>query len=327
MNDNTKMHAPHLFVLGAGAIGDTISAIPAMKYAYENIFGNMMKVMIPRELRDLFYFLPEDCFFYIGVENQIVTPDTVIIRQYDKIPNTLHPSAIISPMRMSLVDYNSIKFLGMVLQEKDKNYPTPVLNHINIDKFELPEPYACILVTNLNPNRSIPFDESYKIADMLLRRGINPVFLGKNTEIHDTYNNMNRKGVSPEGRSGTIDLVGKTSLMEAACIMAGAEVVVGADTGLIHLAACTDVKIVCGYTTVAPELRIPVRHNRTGWNFKAFAPPRNNCRFCASDWHRYDINFNECHKTTMECVYNSLTADNFIKGIDQLIMTDEVELS
>ena len=321
MNQFKDQHAPHLFVLGAGAIGDTISAIPAMRYAAKHIFDpRNLRVMIPRELRELFDFLPDENLYFFGVEGQQIGQDWVVIRQYDQIPNTLHPSAIPSPMRMSLTDYAAMKFLGMLLPPEEYQYPSPNLSHIDIDQFGLPEKYACILVTNLNKNRSLPFRTSDKLAKYFLNKGITPIYMGKNTKIRDTFNQMDTESESPKAPWGAMDLVDKTSLMEAAKIMGGAQIVVGADTGLIHLAACTDVPIVCGYTTVAPHLRIPVRHGEFGWKFKSVTPPGSSCQFCASELHRYDVNFNKCMRTDMQCVQTGLTPENFIFGIE-LVMS------
>jgi ADP-heptose:LPS heptosyltransferase len=319
MSQFIKEHSPHLFILGSGAIGDNISAIPAIRYAAENIFDlRKFRVMIPPTLRFLFDFLPEENIFYIGKEDQRVTTEWVVIRHYDLIPSTLHISAILSPMRMPLVDYASIKFLNMILRKEDKDYPKPNLNHVDISKFNLPEKYACILVTNLNKNRSLPFKTSEKIAKHLIKKGITPVYLGRNTKIVDTFNQTQTESESPLGFPGVIDLVDKTSLEEVTKIMGGSHVVIGADTGLIHLAACTDARIICGYTTVSPELRIPQRNYVDNWNFIPIAPPASSCRFCASELHRYDVNFNKCKRIDLQCVSTTLNPERFIKAIDSL---------
>ena len=96
--------------------------------------------------------------------------------------------------------------------------------------------------------------------------------------------------------------------------MDSAIAVVGADTGLIHLAACTDVPIICGYTTVDPDLRMPYRHNELGWNLTPITPPKSDCRYCSSSLFLNNVNFNECLQKEYQCI-DSLSAEAFINEL------------
>ena len=309
-------HKPHIFILNAEALGDIISTRPALKYAVENIFTvATYAVMMHRQFRFLFPFIPEDNVFYFGAEKRFDF-QPIVVYMYDQIPSNVPLSAFLNPLRMSLIDYSSVKLLGTLLPDEHKNYPKLELDWVDITKFKLPSRYACILPTVLHKNRGLPRVEAYRIANHLIKKGITPIFLGKNTSIIDTFNKSKYSSISPPANDGTIDLIDKTSLPEATKIMAGAEYVIGVDTGLIHLAACTDVKIICGYTTVNQELRMPYRHNELGWGIIPIVPSEKQCRFCASSWFVDDVNFNECNNNLVpfDCL-TTMSADNFIKHI------------
>ena len=318
-----KKNDPYCWIINAGALGDSISATPALKWAIENIFVNGdYYVMLHDYLRPLFHFIPEENIIYFGKGKDLTEPHCVV-HYYDVIKTDTGPSATLNPLRMSLTDYSSIKLLGLILKDEDKNYPKMPLDNVDISKFELPEKYACILTTSLHKNRSLPRTDVYRIANYLIKKGITPVFMGKATRIIDTFGSTPRYGTSPPTKEGMLDLVDKTTIVEAAKVMAGAICVVGADTGLIHLAATTDVPIICGYTTVAPELRMPYRHGMLGWSLVPIVPPEKDCRYCSSDLFLNHVNFNECLQKDHQCI-DSMSGENFIEAIESLLVASGI---
>jgi ADP-heptose:LPS heptosyltransferase len=78
-----------------------------------------------------------------------------------------------------------------------------------------------------------------------------------------------------------IDLRDASPLLESLKIINYAKFIVGVDNGLFHLAGLTQTPIVAGYTTVAPELRMPYRNNKLGWNVGPCVP-QSEWRFCQS---------------------------------------------
>ena len=94
---------------------------------------------------------------------------------------------------------------------------------------------------------------------------------------------------------------------EITAIMGKARAVVGVDGGLLHLASCTDVPIVAGFTVVKPHLFTPTRSGVFGNNFYTVVPEADlGCRFCHSQ-----INFIN-HGDVSTCFY----LDN--KCLDQM---------
>ena len=305
---------PHCWILNAGSVGDTIASLPILKYAINNIFiDNKYKVMTHEHLRPLFQFIPEDNIIYFGKGVELTEPHVVLYYYNVEDPEYQGVSGF-NNLKTSLVDYVSIKFLSKLLPEEHKNYPKLDLSDTDISEFNLPEKYVCILSTALHKNRSLPRADVYRIANYLIKKGITPVFMGKSTRIIDTFGATPRYGISPPAKEGMLDLSDKTTLLQAAKIMDSAIAVVGADTGLIHLAACTDVPIICGYTTVDPDLRMPYRHNELGWNLTPITPPKSDCRYCSSSLFLNNVNFNECLQKEYQCI-DSLSAEAFINEL------------
>ena len=313
-----QLTTPHVFILNAGSVGDTIASLPVLKYAADNIFKDgKYKIMTHEHLRPLFQFIPEDNVIYFGKGMELTEPHVVMYYYNVENPEYQGISGF-NNLKMSLVDYVSVKFLSKLLPEEHKNYPKLDLSDVDISEFNLPEKYVCILSTSLHKNRSLPRADVYRIANYLIKQGITPVFMGKSTRIIDTFGATPRYGISPPAKEGMLDLVDKTTIMQAAKVMSNAMAVVGADTGLIHLAACTDVKIVCGYTTVDPNLRLPYRHNVKGWNFYIITPPDNECRYCASSMFLSNISFNNCYQKDFQCIDN-LSTENYISMLNEII--------
>ena len=102
--------------------------------------------------------------------------------------------------------------------------------------------------------------------------------------------------------------------------MGGAEVVVGLDNGLLHLAACTPVKIVAGYTTVKPAHRMPYRVGELGYKVWPVVPDLAlKCRYCQSKaGFVYKFDFRSCYYGDYECTIN-LSADKYIKKIGEAL--------
>jgi ADP-heptose:LPS heptosyltransferase len=98
----------------------------------------------------------------------------------------------------------------------------------------------------------------------------------------------------------TEDLRDKTTLTEAMEILSQARAVVGVDNGLLHLASCSDVPVIWGFTSVDPKHRIPVRNNVAGYNAYTVVPSAGlNCRFCQSKYYYVEHNFKNCLQVTL----------------------------
>lgn len=204
-----------------------------------------------------------------------------------------------------------------VYDMKQKNYLQIRPSEINCPK-DLPKDYVVISATSVEPVRTMPLKTANDIIDFCLFKNCTPVFLGsesakcgfKDLEIKAKPLEINlHKG---------LNLINMTSLLESAKIISGAKAYVGMDGGLTHVAGCTDVFIVCGYTVSDPIHIAPIRHGSQTHKFKAIEPDifiKNRyfqtwSSFKKGNFQRFD---------GWEQVRDSMTSDKFIKALGEIL--------
>lgn len=171
------------------------------------------------------------------------------------------------------------------------NYPKLPLP--DISNFNLPVgPFAILTGGATSPLRSLPPEVFNGIKDMLIRKGFVPVFIGKE-EISDGYT-VKFKG--EYDYAGGINLIDKTTLLEAAAIIQEADVCLGLDNGLLHVAGCTTTPLVIGYNVISPDIRLP----RRAEGLIATVTPDVSCSFCQSKMRHLNKDLQKM------CMYNDL---------------------
>ena len=311
------IHQPICLIHNAGALGDLVASLSSVKYAVEKVWTNQKyHIFVKDYFRQLFYFVPDSNIHSIDEKFELFERHSFVSFN-DVVMTEAGPSSLITPMKLSLTDYASIKFLGKILDIEDKNYPQIPLNSTDISKFNLSKKYVCIINNISSVNRSIFPAEINKITNWLNFNSITPVFIGKSEVAFQSLNVKYSKQDNVD-YTNSIDLTDKTSLLEAAKIMSESICVVGVDSGLIHLAGCTDTNIVCGYTTIDPKIRMPIRNNQLGYKVIPIVTDSSKCRFCQSDWYLNGWNFNNCYNNSNECA-KEMTADKFILAIKSLL--------
>lgn len=297
-----------IYCLNSAAVGDLIASAPSIKYAIDNFHKKAEYfVGIHEHFKCLFPFVPEDRFLEVKVD-------------YDKSFAVRHLNMLgvggmnckLTPSRLKLTDYASIGLLGRTMPDYQAKYiPLP---KVDVTHFGVDFSKAVILITTFrDKQRSILGSELVKIAEYVQAKGLTPVYVGKTGAISIWKNNLAKTDF--EYPSFGVDLMNKTSLLELASIMGQAKAVVGMDSGPVHLAFTTDVPVVCGFTTVAPELRIPYR----GLAKTEAVVPNIACTFCESNWSLNTWNFNNCPRKMelAECV-TKMSADKFINALNKL---------
>lgn len=223
-----------------------------------------------------------------------------------------------SPMKMHSVDYAFLKLCDEAVSVDKKNYLR--VNFDGIQVHALPEKYVVLTTGFTAPVREFLPEAVNGVADHVLQKGYTPVFLGqKDTKtgaahvIQGTFNDQIDFGKG-------ISLIDQTSLLEAAKVMQGAAAVVGVDCGLLHVAGCTSVPIIAGFTTVNPELRAPIRGSILGKDFYPVVPDEAlGCRFCqVSTNFLYGHDYKYCMYKDYQCV-KQLTAAKFIEQLDKVL--------
>ncbi len=294
-----------------GVFGDHIGSLVAVKYITEQYKWITLLVYVPDYLKDFTkYVLPETSIFSFSEMRFRYDPT--------KPTKTTKWDGILSPMKIHTVDYAFLKLTDENPSIEHKNYLQIGKNIGN--NFNLPENYVVITTGYTADVREFLASEINKIVDYLLTKKITTVFLGQTQTKTGAAHIIKGTFKDDINFNAGINLIDKTSLLEAASIMQGAKAVLGVDNGLMHLAGCTDVPIIGGFTTVSPEIRMPYRHNQLGWNFYPVRPDESlGCRFCQQKTNfLYGHDYRNCMNKHTLCV-TQMTAEKFIKHLEEII--------
>lgn len=311
-----KSKTINLMLLDGGA-GDCIAALVSIAYILKHYPWIKPKIWVPDYLLEV---------------TKNVLPSAKSVRGFSDLRshyNANRPTRttkwdqITSPMKIHCLDYAFLKLCDENPSIEHKNYlqVTPT----DISHYGLPDKYVVFTTGFTAEVREWPASEINKTATFVISKGYTPVFLGQ-TEVATGVNHT-IKGVFKEEidfKVG-ISLIDKTSLVEAASIMAKATVVLGVDNGLLHLAGMTQTAIIAGYTTVTPEIRMPVRHNELGWNCDFVVPDKTlDCKFCQEKTNfLYDHDYRNClykgDKLKQNLCTTQMTAEKFIAQLEDLL--------
>lgn len=104
--------------------------------------------------------------------------------------------------------------------------------------------------------------------------------------------------------SRVISLAGKTSLADLACVLANSETVVSVNTGVMHLAAAVDARIIAIHGPTSPLRWGPVQHTKKA---KIITPQNVLCAPCLNLGFEYGCNASTCMK--------SISAESVIEAL------------
>jgi ADP-heptose:LPS heptosyltransferase len=217
-----------------------------------------------------------------------------------------------------LVDLGFIYFCGLNPPPEDADkYPLLDLEDIPLRKDLQDIKYAVMTPGCTAKTRAMPASVYNAICDHLLNLNIIPVHLGV-TEMDGGI----RKIEMNEGYdfSKGIDLRNKTSVIEAAKTMDCAEMVIGIDNGLLHLASMTKTTVIFGYTMVGPRHRRPNRWMGRIYELHA-DKEKLPCLFCQEKMRFFfDHHFTNCiyKENEPQCV-KAINKESFIATIDLAI--------
>lgn len=225
-----------------------------------------------------------------------------------------------SAMKTHVVDYAFHVLCDETPGVDQRNSLKVNLGSIDIGKFNLPDKYVVFATGHTAEVRQFSPPIVNTLITYVKSKGYKPVFLGQTSTStggkHVIKGNFNSQVKYDKG----LNLVDKTNLLEAAKIMSGAKVMLGVDCGLMHVAACTDVPIVGGYTTVTPELRMPTRNGIEGYKWYSVVPDENlGCRFCQVKTNfLYGHDYTKCLYKDNLCV-SQLRAEKFIAHLEKIL--------
>ena len=223
-----------------------------------------------------------------------------------------------TPMRTHPVDY-----AFHVLADRheyrieNKNYLKIRPYEINIKRFKLPNKYACICTTASEPCKALPPEVLNQIADFVIQKGYTPVFLGKQEAKAGYKDFAVRAKVIDIDYSKGVNLVDKTSMLEAAKVIHYSAAFVGMDSGLVHLAGCTNSSIIAGYSLVDPIHVAPIRSGSQTWRFTPIEPDDN----IPHRYHQTYTNFKkgDYREFPYAPVIGSLSIDKWTKALENVL--------
>lgn len=302
-----------------GGVGDHIASLVAVDYIQKNYPWITPLIWMPD--------------FLVDFAKNVLKEDTYI-KGFSEMRSAYQPSrttkttkwdGIISPMKIHLLDYAFLKLCDENPSIEHKNYLQIKLDKIQMPDLNLPNDYVVLTTGYTADVREFRPEIVNQIVDLLSKKGVHTVFLGQTqtkTGVLHTIEGTFKKEID---YSKGVNLIDKTTLLEAAAIMHGAKAVVGVDNGLMHVAGCTQVPIIGGYTTVSPDIRVPVRHNQLGWNCYSIVPETSlDCRFCQQKTNfLYGHDYRNCmykaDKIKANICTKQLTADKFIEQLIKIV--------
>lgn len=224
-----------------------------------------------------------------------------------------------TPMRIHPIDFANHVLIDSDLPIEKKNYLKFDDSKVDISKFELPKKYVTISVGSTANTKELPTTTLNQIVDYVIEKGYTPVFIGKSLTLPGAGEEMKAKIADIDYTRG-INLVDKTSIIESTAIIARAKAFVGMEGGLTHLAGFTDVKIVAGYSFVDPDIMMPIRNNKIGYNVFPVVPEESlGCRYCQSNMSlMYEHNFKTCFYKDYVCL-KQLTIEKWKEQINNAL--------
>ena len=301
------------FLLNTGGIGDNIAALPAIKYIQDSYPWVTPHLYVPD------YFVPL-------VNNILPNIDCKPFSEGDKVYNNEYPGRqtllrVHDTLGTHLVDYSFHVLANRQVRKEYKNYLKLNTELIDVTRFNLPREYVIITTGYTAPIREFLPEKVNSIVNHLTERNVPVIFMGnKNTASGGLVDNIVGEFSEEIDYSKGMDLINKTSLLEAGKIISQAKAIVGVDNGLLHLAGCTDIPIIGGYTSVDPWLRNPYRNNELGWNCYNIVPP-NSCEekfFQSRTDFVYDFDYRYSYNGDYESV-RSLKVEDFISALEKIL--------
>ena len=323
-----------------GAVGDTIATFPILKILSDK--GHIEKLFIDKRYIELYRVVfPLDIIVDLKdamtiIPRNKVTPDipkhvinpktgeacflSYPLKQNIPVVHSNNKNGLL-PLHASLVDGFSAAIANVILRETERDYPFISQDKLPINPLK-GKKYVVVSYGATTEHRKMLPEVFIDLKRYFIEKGYEIVLLGK--KDHQLAVSDSHLTVTPQfdgiDSVGCIDMIDKTTLLESLSILHDAALMIGVDGGLMHLAGCTDIPIVGGFTTVDPHYRTIYRHNTYGWRFYPVKAD-SDCKFCQTDtWATYGINFHVCNhpNKTKECMY-SLTSSKWIEQIEKAL--------
>ena len=265
-------------VFKAGGLGDNICRLPAVKYMVEQWPWVKPDLWVP----DYFVELAEHTLLSNADRIRVRPFSDFVNRVQEDIPSRVTEEVMHTTLGTHLLDHAFRTLVDRDAPKDKREYLKLDLDRIDISSFDLPKEYVVMTTAYTAPVREFMPKHINEVVKGVKAKGLDVVFLGQRKTkqgLKDTQDIQGHLRQDTDYSQG-LNLIDKTGLLEAGKIMAQARAVIGLDNGLLHLAGMSDVPIVAGYTTLEPELRLPLRSE----GVTEIVTPSESlaCRFCQS---------------------------------------------
>lgn len=311
LNSNIKLNV----FLSQGGLGDFICACPALKFLLTEHGHCAYKIWVPDFAAPLIknilkpYLRPQDSICYWSTMDVAKENGKLGVHMSYQKPHTSLRTHLVDFAYHIFADYSPTGSERDYLPlNTDADYETEVLEKLNLFN----KKYVIVTTGYTAPVRQWYPKHINATVDGILERGLVPVFLGKE-QVAPGADGKFAEGID---FSKGINLINQTNLLQSGVALKHAQAVVGLDNGLLHLAACTDVPIVMGLSSLYARHRIPQRHGQIGWNTHIIEPEESlPCRGCQSKINFVEHDFRFCYFKDYKCL-DQLTADKFLAKLD-----------
>ncbi len=251
------------------AMGDMICWMSAIKYVADNYTFVKGHLIVPE------FFKPLAENVLKNYEKWTVHADSIPKHLQNGLPLKQQALVPINATGAHLIDLGYIYFMHMNPPPQGAGlYPEIDLSGARMPAELVGERYV-VMTPVMGAITRLMEPETYNgICEHLVSRGITPVHMG-HTEMKGRQLLLHPEYAVNAG----VNLINRTSLVDAALVMKNAQLTLGIDNGLLHLAAMTDATILYGFTIAGPKQRRVRR--RLGKTFEIYASKEAvPCLFC-----------------------------------------------
>ena len=296
------------------ALGDMICWLPAIKYIAETYNYVAGHLIVPGYFMEVAQAIMRE---YPHWRIHTKTPERL-----DGCQQRRPTHDTVNATHGHLVDLGFIYFAMTMYPPPDARfYPELDLEDVEMPKFfgkRFAEgPYAVMTPGATAGNRAMPPETYNAICDHLIAKGLTPVHLGTTQLEHRPEPpKFNEAYDFSKGEN----LIDRTTLLQAAKIISQADMVLGIDNGLLHLAGTTDAQIIFGFTMAGPNQRRILR--RYGETMELYPDKKElSCFSCQEHVRFFNAhNFTNCiYKENVPLCTKILTKESWCAGIDMIL--------
>jgi len=316
--DNTNFKRNKMgFYFNSGGMGDYLNYLSAIYYALENYPFNDYVLVVPE-------YLVELC------RNALRKfPDLQILPHSQSL--VLESCLDVRRVKEETINatVTHLMDLGFIYYARTNPVPEGYKYYLDLDLSDVKlhgslkgKDYAVMTPCFTADSRHMKAETFNKIKNYIIDLGLKPVFLGnqkmKDISSGDGYVRSDKK----ISLRGGLNLINKTSVLEAAKVIENSKFIVGLDNGLLHLGAMTKAPVVFGYTIASPIQRHPSRKHGSEVIDVVVSEDELACIHCQDKFRFLDSHqFRNCLYNDFKCL-DLLNFEKFKAGIDRVYSPD-----